>query len=73
MILDKHKLYGVRITYQGHSTNTVETCAFRTTEENARACVRALAALEGVTEQEMDLILDRNDEYVKTVLYKTYG
>lgn len=71
--MDKTKLYGVRIRYMGHTTNTVATCAYRTTEENARACVRALAALEGVTEQEMDIILEKDAEYVKTVFYTSRG
>jgi hypothetical protein len=67
------KLYAVRMTYQGHSTNCVMSAAHRTTMENRAACVRALAALEGVTEQEMEIILSRNVEYLKVELYTVSG
>lgn len=71
--MERPKLYAVRITYQGHSTNRVMTAAYRTTQENRAACVRALAALEGVIEQEMEMILSKNQEYVKIELYTVSG
>jgi hypothetical protein len=65
--------YGIRVTYRGHETHTVQTCAHRSTADNLRACIRALAALESVTDEQMVVIFQRTDEPPKIERYRSYG
>jgi hypothetical protein len=53
---------GVRVRFVLHNDNTVNTCSYRTTEENKRACLTAIAALEGVTYEELLTIIERDLE-----------
>lgn len=65
--------YGVRLTYRGHASNRVMTCVYRSTRANLEACITALAALEGVTHDEMRAMLERDADCVTLETYRTYG
>ena len=65
--------YGVRLTYKGFQSHQVQTSAHRSTRANLEACIAALAALEGVTPENMRLILERDAENVTVDTYRSYG
>lgn len=49
---------GIRITYTGHIRNVVQTSVYQTTRENYEACLRAIAALEGVSYENLIALLN---------------
>lgn len=65
---------GVRVHYVGHGDHTVSTCVYRTTDENKRACYAAIAALEGITYEDVLQALARNHAHIISVeTYHSYG
>ena len=65
--------YGVRVHYIGHGDHIVSTCAYRTTEENKRACFSAIAILEAMTVEALQQTIEREWATVKVELYRAYG
>lgn len=63
---------GVRVHYVAHGDHTVATCVYKTTEENKRACFEAIAALEGVTYNQLMSIIAHDEtirDYLKVEIY----